>query len=160
MHVKLASIVPDYVPPSPEKMEEYNLSDVAAAAAAAAAADAANMPKQPAPQPQASNAQTSATVVSDATQTSRANTSHGPPTPTFTGTVFNLADEARRLKHEDRCAEITYRCCCCCCCCCRFWCCPAVFAWRRVWFGPYQQQRIVCAVLCSSSAFLLKYSCF
>jgi hypothetical protein len=104
MHVKLASIVPDYIPPSPEKMEEYALSD---AAAAAALADSVNNPRQlqePAVQV-AAVAAVCAPGVSDATQTSRASTSHGPGTPGPPIGTFNLADEARRLKHEDRSAH-------------------------------------------------------
>jgi hypothetical protein len=99
MHCKLAVIVPDYVPPTQEQLEQYTLSDAAAASAVASRS------KEPALQLPAP-----VTSSSSGTQTSRASTSHGRPTTSDTASEFSFANEARRLKHEDK---YVYRLLCC-----------------------------------------------
>jgi hypothetical protein len=102
MHVKLAAIVPDYVPPTPEKMEQYSLSDAAAAVAIAEAKAALSSQPQQVPAAPVVKVTDETSPSTNATQTSRANSSHGPQTPEHPCGGFSLADEARRLKHEDR----------------------------------------------------------
>ncbi len=91
----------DYVPPTPEKMEQYTFGDAAAVAILADASKNSPVPNQQR-QKTPQLAPHAVPTAAEATQTSRSSTSHGPPTPEVSD-KFSLVDEARRLQHEDRC---------------------------------------------------------